>query len=177
MTAATTVAYCPRAMALLNEMGGIKDGSGIEDSMALFVHIQRGEDITYWQERTMRARHGLLKDTRSKCPACAAVVENGGPGEQGGAYEVSCRECDAAICSACAALYDEDPPAKATCRACVVASAAPALLAAAKNALLRLDREDAQDLAAGRMVPHQNVLGNVNDQLRVAIGRAERRER
>lgn len=49
------------------------------------------------------------------------------------------------------------------------------LLAAARNALTRLDREDAERRAAGTPAAHDGVVGSVNDQLRAAIAKAEGR--
>jgi hypothetical protein len=55
----------------------------------------------------------------------------------------------------------------------LLVAAAPALLAAAVNALTRLDREDAEKVAAGKPPPHHGVIGSVNDQLRAAIATAK----
>ncbi len=54
-------------------------------------------------------------------------------------------------------------------------AAAPGLLAAARNALARLDREDAKLIAMGMPPLHRGVPGSVNDQLRTAIANAENR--
>lgn len=58
---------------------------------------------------------------------------------------------------------------------CGVHAAAQALLAAAKNALTRLDRKDAEKREAGAPAAHEGVPGSVSDQLRLAIAIAERR--
>lgn len=64
----------------------------------------------------------------------------------------------------------DNPWAQANAR---IFAAAPDLLAAAKNALTRLDREDAEKRAAGMPAAHDSVVGSVNDQLRAAIAKAE----
>jgi hypothetical protein len=68
-----------------------------------------GEGEPRWTEALLRSLGACGTTTCCRVRAYDGIA---------GAHEYRCRECWAAACSACAALYEEDDPPNVVCRAC-----------------------------------------------------------